>query len=113
MDTTIVKVGIREFREHLQEYLTTTSPVAVTRHGETIGFYIPARHQRPDEAQLDALKQAAEKLEQLLSVSGVTEDELFAEYRTLRKNAKAQKERKEREKREARLMRPSKGRRGR
>lgn len=94
MDTTIVKVGIREFREHLQEYLTTTSPVAVTRHGETIGFYIPARHQHPDKAQLDALKQAAENLEKLLSMRGVTEEELFAEYRSLRKNAKKQKERK-------------------
>lgn len=113
MDTTIVKVGIREFREHLQQYLTTTSPVAVTRHGETIGFYIPARHQRPDEAQLDALKQAAEKLEQLLFTSGVTEDELYAEYRTLRKNAKKQNERKEREKQETKITSPSKGRRGR
>ncbi|MBV8802204.1 MAG: hypothetical protein JO131_04440 [Gammaproteobacteria bacterium] len=36
----ILKVGIRKFREHLPQYLMTSSPV-VTRHGETIGFYIP------------------------------------------------------------------------
>lgn len=91
MDTSIVKVGIREFREHLQQYLTTTSPVAVTRHGETIGFYIPARHQRPDKLQLEALKQAAEDFERLLSTHKVTEEELFAEFRTLRKNVKGKK----------------------
>lgn len=91
MDTAIVKVGIREFREHLQQYLTTTSPVAVTRHGETIGFYIPARHQRPDKLQLEALKQAAEVLEQLLSKNKLTEEELFAEFRNLRKSAKDKK----------------------
>lgn len=91
METTIVKVGIREFREHLQQYLTTTSPVAVTKHGETIGFYIPARHQHPDKLQLAALKQAAENLERLLDKHKVTEDELIAEFRTLKKNAKDKK----------------------
>jgi len=90
MDT-IIKVGIREFREHLQQYLTTTSPVAVTRHGETIGFYIPARHQHPDKLQLATLKQAAEDLERLLDKHKLTEDELFAEFRTLRKHAKDKK----------------------
>ena len=85
METNIVKVGVREFREHLPQYLMTTSPVAVTRHGETIGFYIPARH-RSDKAQLDILKQAALNLEKLLLSSGVTEEELFAEFRSLREN---------------------------
>lgn len=94
MDTTIVKVGIREFREHLQQYLTTNSPVAVTRHGETIGFYIPARQQHPDKVQVAALKQAAEDLEKLLVQHRVTEEELFAEFRTLRKNAKDKKKKK-------------------
>lgn len=91
MDTNIIKVGIREFREHLQQYLTTTSPVAVTKHGETIGFYIPACHQHPDKLQLAALKQAAEDLERLLATHEVTEEELFADFRTLKKNAKDKK----------------------
>lgn len=94
MSTNIVKVGVREFREHLPQYLMTASPVAITRHGETIGFYIPARHHHPDKVQLDALKQAAENLEKLISESQVTEEELFAEYRTLRNKAKEQKNQK-------------------
>jgi len=84
----IVKVGIREFRANLPQYLmATSSPVAVTKHGETIGFYIPARHHH-DKEELDALKQAALNLEKLLLSSGVTEDELFEEFRSLRKNKK-------------------------
>jgi hypothetical protein len=89
MDVQIVKVGVREFREHLPQYLMTTSTVAVTRHGETIGFYIPARP-HSEKAELDALKQAAMKLERLLLSSGVSEEELFTEFRTLREDKSRQ-----------------------
>lgn len=84
MSTNIVKVGMREFRAHLPQYLITSLPVAITRHGETIGFYIPTKH-FPDKADLSALKQATLKLEELLLVNGVTEEELFAEFRASRK----------------------------
>ena len=83
MDTNIVKVGMREFRAHLPQYLMTSLPVAITRHGETIGFYIPARHHH-DKVELDALKQAALNFERLLLSNGITEDELFADFRALR-----------------------------
>lgn len=83
MDTDIIKVGMREFRAHLPQYLMKTLPVAITRHGETIGFYIPARHHH-DKKDIDALKHAALKLEKLLLSSGVTEEELFADFRALR-----------------------------
>jgi hypothetical protein len=83
MDTTVMKVGMREFRAHLPQYLMTSSPVAITRHGETIGFYIPTRHHH-DIAELDALKQAALKLEKLLLSTGISEEELFADFRALR-----------------------------
>jgi antitoxin (DNA-binding transcriptional repressor) of toxin-antitoxin stability system len=54
-------VGIREFRTRLAEYLLKSDkPVAVTRHGQTVGYFIPARAARADldragfsEAQLD------------------------------------------------------------
>ncbi|MEO8402187.1 MAG: type II toxin-antitoxin system Phd/YefM family antitoxin [Gammaproteobacteria bacterium] len=79
----IMKVGMREFRANLPQYLMTSLPVAITRHGETIGFYIPARHHH-ETAELDALKQAALNLERLLLSSGVTEEELFADFRAVR-----------------------------
>lgn len=84
MEKNILKVGIREFRAHLPEYLMTTKPVAITRHGETIGFYIPTRH-HPDKNDLDSLKEAAIKLEKLLQAQGITEEELLTDFRALRK----------------------------
>ena len=34
-------IGIREFREKLSSFLESSTPVAITRHGETVGFCIP------------------------------------------------------------------------
>jgi hypothetical protein len=88
MDTHLVKVGMREFREHLPQYLLSSSPVAITRHGETMGFYIPAHH-APKQAELNALKQAALALETLLAKHQVSEEDLMAEFRVLRKGKKS------------------------
>jgi len=39
-----LKIGIREFWDNLASYLLETEvPVAITRHGDTVGYYIPAR----------------------------------------------------------------------
>ncbi len=38
-----IKVGIREFRADLAEYIASSTPVAVTRHGQTVGYFIPAK----------------------------------------------------------------------
>ena len=51
------KVGIREFRADLAEYIAASSPVAVTRHGQTVGYFIPVHGQA--EADLVALKKPA------------------------------------------------------
>lgn len=83
MSTNVLKVGIREFRAHLPQYVLTSVPVAITRHGETVGYYIPTRH-HIEQAELDTLKQAAVALEKLLASHGVTEDELFQDYRALK-----------------------------
>jgi PHD/YefM family antitoxin component YafN of YafNO toxin-antitoxin module len=80
----LVKVGIREFRENLAAYLLESSaPVAITRHGDTVGYFIPARRKRSDEDRA-ALKEAAGKLDALLAAQGVTEDELAADFRRWR-----------------------------
>lgn len=84
MSKNVLKVGVREFREHLPHYLLTAVPVAITRHGETLGYYIPTRH-HVEETELNELKKAALLLEKLLLSHGVTEEELFHEFRALRK----------------------------
>ena len=79
-----VRVGIREFREKLATYLLESdAPVAITRHGDTVGYYIPARRKRSEEER-SALKAAAARLDALLTAKGVTEDELVADFKRWR-----------------------------
>jgi len=80
-------VGIREFRSGLAEFIDGKQPVAVTRHGQTVGFFIPTA--RPALADVSALRDAANKLEAVLNLS---EDEVEAavrDFTTLRKVASA------------------------
>ena len=75
-----ITVGIREFRENVAKYLLeSTAPVAISCDGETVGYFIPARHKR-SEAEQAALKEAAARLEASLSAKGVTEDEVIADF---------------------------------
>ena len=78
------KVGIREFREKLTTYLEASGPVAITRHGETVGYYIPVRASK-SSAHLAALRTAASQLDALLAASGATEDELINDFKEARR----------------------------
>lgn len=84
------KVGVREFRENLSGYLESAAPVAIMRHGKTLGFYVPTPR-RPDEENLEALRRAGEQLDALIAASGATEDELVSEFKTLRKARRARR----------------------
>jgi PHD/YefM family antitoxin component YafN of YafNO toxin-antitoxin module len=80
-----VKVGIREFRDNLATYLLESDcPMAITRHGDTIGYYIPARRKRTD-ADRTALKEAASKLQDILTSQGVSEDEIVEDFKKWRR----------------------------
>lgn len=84
----VEKVGIREFRMRLPHYLLETGkPVAVTRHGETIGYFIPSR-ETPEDDDIAALKAAAARLDELLAASGVDDDEILQEFRKARTGKK-------------------------
>jgi len=84
------KVGVKEFRENLPSYLESVSPVTITRHGETVGYYIPVRHDR-NKADLETLKSAVEKLHSMMASLNITEDELVDEFKTLRAADRANK----------------------
>ena len=62
--------------------LADRTPVAVTRHGQTVGYFIPARGQ--NEAELAALRQASQTLDALLAQHGVAVDDVVAEYKQVR-----------------------------
>jgi hypothetical protein len=83
-----VKVGVREFRENLASYLESGTPLAIMRHGATIGFYIPAQ-KRNRKAELAAMRAAAEDLDEMIASWGASEDELMEEYKGIRGAARA------------------------
>jgi PHD/YefM family antitoxin component YafN of YafNO toxin-antitoxin module len=79
-----IKVGIREFREKLANYLLETDvPVAITRHGDTVGYYIPARRKRA-EADRAALKEVASRLRAALAAEGISEEEILKDFKQWR-----------------------------
>jgi antitoxin (DNA-binding transcriptional repressor) of toxin-antitoxin stability system len=85
------KVGVREFRENLSSYLESTKPVHVTRHGTTIGIYVPTPKPPASKADLEALRQAGEKLDELIQAAGTSEDELLEDFKRLRKSGTRQR----------------------
>jgi hypothetical protein len=80
-------VGIREFRSGLSEYIASESPVAITRHGQTVGFFIPT-HGRA-EADIAALKKAAAELDRLLAAHAVDIEAVAADFKVARKKGAA------------------------
>jgi PHD/YefM family antitoxin component YafN of YafNO toxin-antitoxin module len=63
--------------------LETEVPVAITRHGDTIGYYISARRKRR-EAEPTALKEAAVRLQQVLTAEGISEEAILNDFKQWR-----------------------------
>jgi PHD/YefM family antitoxin component YafN of YafNO toxin-antitoxin module len=83
-----LKVGMREFRDKLATYLLESeTPVAITRHGDTVGYFIPARRRRSD-ADKEALKEAAARWQEVLEAEGISEDEAVADFKQWRTDQK-------------------------
>jgi PHD/YefM family antitoxin component YafN of YafNO toxin-antitoxin module len=75
------RVGIREFRDNLASYLLESdAPVAITRHGDTVGYYIPARRKRSD-SERDALQQVAARMQTMLAAEGISEEDVLQDYK--------------------------------
>ena len=82
-----LKIGIREFRENLADYLESGAPLAITRHGQTLGFYIPAQ-KRSRKAEVAAMRAAAKDLDEMIASWGADENELMEEYKRVRRSAR-------------------------
>ena len=80
-----IKVGIREFRADLAEYIAARTPVAVTLHGQTVGFFIPTHGQV--EGDIVALKKAGKALDKMLEAQHVDVENVVAEFKMARKKA--------------------------
>ena len=84
------KIGMREFRENLAGYLESGKTLAITRHGETLGFYIPAQ-KRSRNAEVEAMRAAAKDLDAMIATWGASEDKLMEEYKEIRQSSREKK----------------------
>jgi antitoxin (DNA-binding transcriptional repressor) of toxin-antitoxin stability system len=83
---TATKVGIREFRAGLSDFVDSDEPVAVTRHGHTVGYFIPVKEDRA--ADVAALRAAGEKLDTLLSLTEDEVDAAIEDFKQMRREGK-------------------------
>lgn len=81
------RVGIREFRSDLAEYIASSTPVAVTRHGQTVGYFIPAQGQV--QADVAAFKKASKTLDKLLEAQGTDVESVVTEFKAARRKGSA------------------------
>jgi hypothetical protein len=79
-----LKIGIREFRDKLATYLLESeAPFAITRHSDTVGYFIPVRRKR-NEAERAALKEASARWQEILDAEGISEEEAVAGFKRWR-----------------------------
>ncbi len=82
------KVGMREFRDKLATYLLEAeAPLAITRHGDTVGYFLPVRRRR-SEAERDALKEASARWKEILDAEGLSEKKAVAGFKRWRAKQK-------------------------
>jgi hypothetical protein len=87
MSTPVKAIGIREFRENIAGYADSETPMAITRHGMTLGYYIPVKRS-PTEADKLALQEATQRLHHLLEEQGIDPEDLISDFKALRKQRK-------------------------
>lgn len=76
-------VGVREFRAGLSSYIDAGDAVALTRHGQTVGWFIPT-YPTP-RGRVETLKQAGAVLDQLLAETDTDAGEILEEYQKVRR----------------------------
>jgi len=83
-----IEVGVREFREKLSDYiLHSDRPVAVTRHGATVGYFIPTQAEHGQE-KLRTLRAAGAAVDAMLAKAQASEADIEAiarEFNSMRK----------------------------
>jgi len=60
------------------------------RHGATIGLYLPKKP-KPSQTDLEALRVAGEKMQDMIAAAGTTEDEDIADFKKVRRERRRQK----------------------
>ena len=77
------RVGIRELRARLASHLESVTPIEVTRHGRTIGLYVPFP-QQPELDERQRLLEAGRLMQAELQRLGLSEEEISADFKAWR-----------------------------
>lgn len=88
----VTQVAADKLREHLDAYLDGNQPLAVTRHGETVGFYLPVRRATPEV--MAAYRAAGQKVSEFLDAIGEDEDSIAEDFERWRRERKHEQSRK-------------------
>jgi antitoxin (DNA-binding transcriptional repressor) of toxin-antitoxin stability system len=97
------KVGIQEFRANLATILESKTPVTVTRHGETLGVFVPVgarsattnsvQSRKPTKADIEAIGRAGAEMDAMIAAMGTTAEELIADFEKARRAKRASRTR--------------------
>ena len=69
------RVGVRDFRDHATRYLSGDDVLAIERHGQPIGFYVPVGASR-QENFVAALERLDQTVKRVLAETGLSEEDL-------------------------------------
>src|SRR5438093_9282077 len=75
IEATMKRVGVREFRDHATRYLSGDEVIAIERHGQPVGLYIPTATGRTERSR-EAIERLDATVRRILERTGLTEDEL-------------------------------------
>ena len=72
-------VEVREFRDHAAQLIASGETLVVEKHGQPVGFFVPvvAKDRR---AGAEALDRLGEAVHGMLATTGLSEDDLVAEF---------------------------------
>jgi antitoxin (DNA-binding transcriptional repressor) of toxin-antitoxin stability system len=82
------RVGIRELRARLASHLEASTPIEVTRHGRTMGLYVPLP-QQGDMSERERLLEAGRRMQAELERIGLDEETLQGDFQTWRQQQRA------------------------
>lgn len=77
------RIGIRELRARLASHLESATPFEVTRHGRTIGLYVPLP-QDTGLSERERLLEAGRRMQAELERIGLDDDALQADFQAWR-----------------------------
>ena len=79
-------VGIREFRANLADYIKSDTPTTVTRHGHTVGYFIPTHGDR--QAAVAKFQASAAKVHAFIEAQGVDAEDLIKDFEDSRRDTR-------------------------